>query len=82
MEDWSGHSEVNPGADEPDNLSEEDESEDSEVNPGAYQLDNLLDNGLEVEEEAGVLHLAHGWIQQGQPKKVSEMCTVFTKTNC
>ena len=38
----------------------------SAVNPEAHQPHQPSD-GL---EQAGVSHLAHGWIQQGQPKKV------------
>ena len=33
---------------------------DMEINPSAY----------EVSERAGLLHLAHGWIQRGNPRKV------------
>lgn len=36
---------------------------DTEMNASAY----------EATEQAGLLHLAHGWIQRGNPKKVSRI---------
>lgn len=36
----------------------------------AYTVDGQ--NGEPEKEDAGVLHLAHGWIQRGQKNKVSQ----------
>lgn len=33
----------------------------------------------EKSERAGLLHLAHGWIQRGNPKKVSEWKIIFRR---
>lgn len=42
-----------------------------EINDEAYDARQLEKNGLQRSEQAGVLHLVHGWIQQAQPEKVS-----------
>lgn len=36
-----------------------------------YDLEDFADTGLVRNEQAGVLHLVHGWIQQKQPEKVT-----------
>ncbi|KAF8956853.1 hypothetical protein BDZ97DRAFT_1763432 [Flammula alnicola] len=46
-----------------------DDSDEEEVNPKAYDLTDTQNSGLEKGEQAGVVHLVHGWIQQGQPLK-------------
>lgn len=51
----------------------EDESEDDdkdEINGEAYDNNELEGNGVQKSEQAGVLHLVHGWTQQAQPEKV------------
>ncbi|KAF8956760.1 hypothetical protein BDZ97DRAFT_1955762 [Flammula alnicola] len=55
--------EIDSGSDMPDDSNEE------EVNPKAYDLMDTQNSGLEKGEQAGVVHLVHGWIQQGQPLK-------------
>ena len=45
----------------------QDEDEDRD----AYDLEDSRNSGLVRNEQAGVVHLVHGWIQQGQPQKVS-----------
>jgi hypothetical protein len=53
-------------------VGEESEDEDDEVNEEAYEMGRVEDVGLMKEEQAGVAHLIHGWIQQKQPSKVSD----------
>jgi hypothetical protein len=62
------------------------ESEDDEdlVNGEAYEMEGMEEGeGYEMEgieevglvkdeEQGGVVHLVHGWIQQNQPNKVSD----------
>ena len=49
----------------------------------AYNLQDLEGTGLTQDEQAGVLHLVHGWIQQNQPKKVfhSQFNIHYTQPN-
>jgi hypothetical protein len=48
---------------------EEDRDTDSEAYD-AYDMGESENSGLVQDEQAGVLHLVHGWIQQNQPRKV------------
>ena len=51
-------------------IIEEKKDESDEINPEAYDAEELEDTGLTQDEQAGVLHLLHGWIQRNQPNKV------------
>jgi hypothetical protein len=46
------------------------EEDDNEINMGAYDITNLDNNGLQKTEQAGVIHLVHGWTQQAHPDQV------------
>jgi hypothetical protein len=48
---------------------EEDRDTDSE-GYDAYEMGEWENSGLVEDEQAGVLHLVYGWIQQNQPRKV------------
>ena len=61
-----------------DNEDEEDskeEDDDDEVNMQAYVTADSGDESLKT-EQGGVLHVVHGWIQQGQREKVSNAAVV------
>lgn len=44
--------------------------EDDEINMKAYDTENVDNNGLYMTEQAGVIHLVHGWTQRGHPDQV------------
>jgi len=45
---------------------------DSVVNEDAYNVDDLDGNGLGKGEQAGVIHLVHGWTQRARAEEVSQ----------
>jgi hypothetical protein len=49
-----------------------DEDGDDEINMGAYDTLNLEHNGLRQTEQAGVVHLVHGWTMRGHPDQVGK----------
>jgi hypothetical protein len=77
------HSRIQGGRHERNNVMEykrvgeevevESEDEDELVNKDAYEMEGREDVGLVTDEEqGGVVHLVHGWVQQNQPSKVSD----------
>src|SRR6266511_821797 len=46
------------------------EEEDDKINMEAYNTKDLNENGLQKSEQAGVLHLVHGWTRRGHPDEV------------
>jgi hypothetical protein len=54
----------------PSDLHLAEENDEDLVPHPAYEADPAHSGVVEL-ETAGVLHLVHGWIQQGQPRKVS-----------
>jgi len=64
-----------PGESDSESVQHDDveyvDDEDNEINMGAYDTDEVSANGLQSTEQAGVLHLVHGWIQRGNPERVS-----------
>jgi len=46
------------------------EDHDDEVNMEAYDTEDINRSGLQKSEQAGVVHLVHGWTQQGHPDDV------------
>ena len=46
------------------------EEHDDEINMEAYDTEDVNANGLQKTEQAGVLHLVHGWTQRGHPDEV------------
>lgn len=49
--------------------TEAEKGDEDELDPEAYDLKDVSNSGLTIEkEQAGVLHLVHGWPQQGQAK--------------
>ena len=49
------------------------QEDDDEINMDAYDTSNLNNNGLQQTEQAGVIHLVHGWTQQAHSDQVD--CT-------
>jgi hypothetical protein len=64
---------VGEGVQEKESEDERESEEDDSFYGDAYNLEEKEDVGLvKGEEEGGVVHLVHGWIQQNQPEKVSD----------
>lgn len=59
---------------EDESMSDDDaeylEEDDDEINMAAYDTANVENNGLCKTEQAGVVHLVHGWTQRGHPNEV------------
>jgi hypothetical protein len=53
----------------PDGAEEEDDSDGDEVNSKAYEEEGPS-TGLQKSEQAGVLHLVHGWTQRARVRDV------------
>jgi hypothetical protein len=46
------------------------EDDEDEVNMQAYDTEDTSGSGLQKSEQAGVVHLVHGWTQRGHPDEV------------
>lgn len=68
--------EVGVGVDNAEELGV-DEDNDDEINMAAYDMVNLERNGLIKTEQAGVIHLVHGWTMRGHPNQVSRSPLIF-----
>lgn len=68
VEDGSPDWEDETMSDGDDDYIEEDE--DDEINMEAYDAANVEENGLHQTEQAGVIHLVHGWTARGHPDEV------------
>lgn len=64
------------GSDENANKKKSSIPENDEVNPEAYEPANDGSERSEKKEQAGVVHLVHGWPQQGQAR--SKVCLTLS----
>ena len=62
-----------------DGGSESDSESEFEVDLDGEPDIEINESAYEVTEQAGLLHLAHGWIQRGNAKKVSKFQILFRR---
>ena len=52
------------------------EEDGDEINMEAYEVESSNSTGVEKIEQAGVIHLVHGWTQRGHPNDVSPISKI------
>ena len=53
-------------------VEEDDQDGGDDINMAAYDNINMEHNGLIQTEQAGVIHLVHGWTMRGHPSQVGQ----------